>query len=141
MLNKIDLFNGSVSIHDQNIRQPAIEMFKTLKGVITEFLKGIFKLQTNCQKSNKVIGTCILSLKNKETIYSYDRVALIRFSLFTSITIFSNKNIFYPFLTFLYIFRFECSIGLNPTNPIKPIISEWLFRCAWYFMNSVKSYL
>ena len=34
------------------------------------------------QKSNKVIGTCILSLKIKETIYSYDWVALIRFSFF-----------------------------------------------------------
>ena len=87
-------------------------MFKTLKGVITEFLKEIFKLQTNClpnkykglnsislfnvqslmllkaiyfldkkyglaldgepwviQKSNKVIATCILSLKIKEAIY------------------------------------------------------------------------
>ena len=45
----IDLFNGSsVSIHHQNIRQPAIEMFKISKGVITEFLKVIFELQTNC---------------------------------------------------------------------------------------------
>ena len=26
LLNKIDLFNGFVSIHRQNIRQPAIEM-------------------------------------------------------------------------------------------------------------------
>ena len=34
------------------------------------------------QKSNQVIGTCILSLKIKETIYSYDGVALIRFSFF-----------------------------------------------------------
>ena len=84
-------------------------MFETLKGVITEFLKGIFILKTNClttkykslnsislfniqflmllkgiffdkkyglaldgepwviQKSNKVIGTCILSFKIKET--------------------------------------------------------------------------
>ena len=48
MLNKIDLFNGSVSIHYQNIQQPATEMFETLKGVITEFLKGIFILKTNC---------------------------------------------------------------------------------------------
>ena len=52
------------------------------------------------QKSNKVIGTCILSLKIKETIYSYDWVALIRFFLFISITIFSEKNILFPFLTF-----------------------------------------
>ena len=44
----IDLCNGSVSIHHQNIRQPTVEMFRTLKDVITEFLKGIFKLQTNC---------------------------------------------------------------------------------------------
>ena len=48
ILNKIDLFNGSVSIHHQNIGKPGIEMSKTLKGVVTEFLKGIFKLQTNC---------------------------------------------------------------------------------------------
>ena len=52
------------------------------------------------QKSNKVIGTWILSLKIKETIYLYDWVALIRFSLFTSIIIFRNINIFFPFLTF-----------------------------------------
>ena len=44
----IDVFNGSVPIHHQNIRQPVIEMFKILKGVITEFCKVIFKLQTNC---------------------------------------------------------------------------------------------
>ena len=42
------------------------------------------------QKSNKVKGTCILSLKIKEMIYSYDWAALIRFFLFISITIFSN---------------------------------------------------
>ena len=52
------------------------------------------------QKSNKVIGTWILSLKIKETIYLYDWVALIRFSLFTSIIIFRSINIFFPFLTF-----------------------------------------
>ena len=52
------------------------------------------------QKSNKVIGTWILSLKIKETIYLYDWGALIRFSLFTSIIIFRNINIFFPFLTF-----------------------------------------
>ena len=33
LLNKIDLCDGPVSIHYQNIRLPAIEMFKTLKGV------------------------------------------------------------------------------------------------------------
>ena len=37
----IDLFDGSVSIHHQNIGQ-------ILKGVITEFLKVIFKLLANC---------------------------------------------------------------------------------------------
>ena len=42
ILNKIDLLDGSVSIHYQNIRQPAVEMFKTLKGVMTKFCKGIF---------------------------------------------------------------------------------------------------
>ena len=46
---------------------------------------------------NKVVGTCILSLKIK----SYDWVALIRFSLFTSITIFSNINIFFSFFNIL----------------------------------------
>ena len=45
-LIKIDLLNGFVSIHHQNILQSAIEMIKTLKGGITEFIKGIFKLQT-----------------------------------------------------------------------------------------------
>ena len=74
------------------------------------------------QKSNKVIGTCNLSLKIKETIYSFDWVAFIRFSRFNSITIFSNINILFPFLTFQQIFRFECSIGFNPTNSIKPTI-------------------
>ena len=47
-LIKIDLLHGFVSIHHQNILQSAIEMIKTLKGVITEFIKGIFKLQTKC---------------------------------------------------------------------------------------------
>ena len=47
------------------------------------------------------IGTCILSLKIKEAIYSYDWVALISFSLFNSITIFSNINIFFPFFSIL----------------------------------------
>ena len=39
------------------------------------------------------LGTCILSLKTEESIYSYDWVPLISFSLFTSITVFSNINI------------------------------------------------
>ena len=47
ILDEIDLFNGSVSIHHQNIWQPAIEISKTLIAAITEFLKGIFKLQKN----------------------------------------------------------------------------------------------
>ena len=47
------------------------------------------------------MGMCILSLKVKETIYSFDWVALIRFSLFTSITIFSNINIFFTFFNIL----------------------------------------
>ena len=34
------------------------------------------------QKNNKIIGTCNLSLKIKETIYSFDWVAFIRFSRF-----------------------------------------------------------
>ena len=51
-------------------------------------------------KSNEVIGTCILYFKIKETIYSYDWVALIMFSLFPSITNFSSMNIFFPFLIF-----------------------------------------
>ena len=45
ILKKIDLLHGSVSIHHQNIRQPAIEMFKTLKDVIIEFTKWNFKLK------------------------------------------------------------------------------------------------
>ena len=53
------------------------------------------------EKSNKLIGACILSLKIKETIYSYDWVSLISISLFTSITIFSNINIFFPFFNIL----------------------------------------
>ena len=53
------------------------------------------------QKRNKAVGTWILSLKIKERIYSYDWVPLISFSLFTSITIFSNINIiFFLFLTY-----------------------------------------
>ena len=39
------------------------------------------------------LGTCILSLKIKESIYSYDGVPLISYSRFTSITIFNNINI------------------------------------------------
>ena len=39
------------------------------------------------------LGTCILSLKIEESIYSYDWVPLISYSLFTSITVFSNINI------------------------------------------------
>ena len=94
------------------------------------------------QKSNKVIGKCISSLKIMGTIYSYDWVALTRFSLFTSITIFSNISIlFFLFLTFQEIFTFECSIDLNPTNPIKPTTSEWLFRCSRYSMTSVRQKL
>ena len=45
---KIDLLHNSVSIHYQNFLQSAIEMIKTLKGAITEFIKGIFKLKTKC---------------------------------------------------------------------------------------------
>ena len=53
------------------------------------------------QNRNKAVGTWILSLKIKERIYSYDWVPLISFSLFTSITIFSNINIiFFLFLTY-----------------------------------------
>ena len=47
-LIKKDLLDGFVSIPHQNILQTAIEMIKTLKGVITEFIKGIFKLKTKC---------------------------------------------------------------------------------------------
>ena len=39
------------------------------------------------EKSNKLIGACILSLKVKETIYSYDWTALISISLLTSVSI------------------------------------------------------
>ena len=39
------------------------------------------------QKSNKIEGTCILFLKIKERISSYDWVPLISFYLFISITI------------------------------------------------------
>ena len=49
------------------------------------------------EKGNKVVGIWILPLKIREKIYSYDWVPLIRFSLFTSITIFSNINLFFPF--------------------------------------------
>ena len=48
ILNKIDFLHGSVSIYHQNIQQEAIEMFKILKGVINDFIKGIFKLQIKC---------------------------------------------------------------------------------------------
>ena len=40
LLNKIDLFNGFVSIHHQNIRQPAIEMLDFWKVQLLNFLKG-----------------------------------------------------------------------------------------------------
>ena len=47
-LVKIYLLHGFVSIHHQNIFQSAIELIKTLKDVITDFIKGIFKLQAKC---------------------------------------------------------------------------------------------
>ena len=50
------------------------------------------------QKSNKAVETCVLSLKIMKKIYSYDWVPLIRFSLFTSITSFSNISISFSFL-------------------------------------------
>ena len=53
------------------------------------------------QKSNKVIGTYILSLKTQERIYSYDWVPLVSFSLFSSITIFRNINLYFPFFNIL----------------------------------------
>ena len=51
------------------------------------------------QKSNnnKTLGMCILSFNIMETLYSYDWVPLIRFSLFTSITIFSNMSTIFRF--------------------------------------------
>ena len=48
LINKIDLYNGSVSMHPPKYPTATNGNLKTLKGVITQFLKGIFKLQTNC---------------------------------------------------------------------------------------------
>ena len=53
------------------------------------------------QKSNEVIGTYILPLKIKERIYSYDWVPLVSFSPFSSITIFRNINLYFPFFNIL----------------------------------------
>ena len=47
------------------------------------------------QKSNKAVERCILSLKIMELIYSYYWLPLIRFSFFTSITIFNNISIIF----------------------------------------------
>ena len=37
--------DGSVSIHYQNIRQLAINMFKVSKGLFPEILKGLFQFR------------------------------------------------------------------------------------------------
>ena len=37
--------DGSVSIHYQNIRQLAIEMFKVSKGLCPEIVKGLFQFR------------------------------------------------------------------------------------------------
>ena len=39
--------DGSVSIHYQNIRQLAIEMFKVSKGLCPEIVKGLFQFRNN----------------------------------------------------------------------------------------------
>ena len=49
--------------------------------------------------SNQVIGTCILSFKIKETIYSYDWVALIRFSFFNILVGIQVWVLHWPYLT------------------------------------------
>ena len=50
-----------LSIHHQNIRQLETEMFKTLNGVITEFIKIIFKLRAK-YLTNKQKGVNFISL-------------------------------------------------------------------------------
>ena len=37
--------DDSVSIHDQNIQQPATEMFKVSKGLCLEIMKGLFQFR------------------------------------------------------------------------------------------------
>ena len=60
---------------------------------------GQFKKKKKKQKNNnnKALDMCILSLKIMETIYLYDWVPLIRFSLFTSIITVSNISIIFHF--------------------------------------------
>ena len=69
------------------------------------------------QKSNKVIGSCIVPLTIKEAIYSYEWVALIRFPLFTSMTMFSKINIFFPFFNILVdiqVWVLQCPLPYKP---------------------------
>ena len=56
---------------------------------------------------------------------------------------FQQRKHFFSFFNILVDIQvwFKRSIGLSPINPKKPAFSEWLFRCSWYSLTSVESYL
>lgn len=63
--------DNSVTIHQHNIRRLAIEMFKTIKGLGPEIMRGLFVLDYNTRSERTFIRPNVNSLHNGESSVRY----------------------------------------------------------------------